>query len=275
MNWDKLLAFHSSQEIKDFFVKRLIAHKEAGEIKPIREPSRVMGHWAIGLSGWIAPRDIFNGGPNEEGGWSGDVSGCLLHSSDKSRCEKELGIPVSLMRALDLFSGIVSKRDAPTLAVQALETIQPGADLRDVVIGLVAELVRALDNDYHGRNITALKLVNKNILSPWVEDDERDLDEALSTRSFLEVTARCEEVDTHLLTMLDMVTFAYLVMDDYIALRTVVEFWVECNADKPHLKEFRRLYTRFFLSSLRDAPIARGRGCEPPRPTTPFIGENV
>ncbi len=94
-------AFHESQEIKDKYVNRMIAHIEADEI--------------------IQGRGYENG--------KGCAIGCTLNNYDPKQFEVELGYPGELAKLIDNIFEALPKDEAPAFARAVLEAPKPGADL--------------------------------------------------------------------------------------------------------------------------------------------------
>jgi hypothetical protein len=99
-----LKAFHDNQKVKDTYLARIRAHREADEI--------VKGqYWEHG---------------------KGCAVGCTIHDSDHSKYEIELGIPEWLARCEDtIFEGLPNER-AKSWPEQFLDAIAVGADLEAV-----------------------------------------------------------------------------------------------------------------------------------------------
>ena len=101
MNENKLLAFHGKQEVKDFYLARVRAHREADEI--------IRGlYWENG---------------------KGCAVGCTVHSSSHAAYEPELGIPTILAKLEDnIFESLTNGR-SKLWPEQFLSAPKVGADL--------------------------------------------------------------------------------------------------------------------------------------------------
>ena len=100
-----LLAYHNDQSIKDKYLDRVIAHREADQL------IQGFGYWKDG---------------------KGCAVGCTIHSSDHMAYEHELGIPVAIARLEDkIFEGLPLDlaREWPA---RFLAAVNPGADLSRV-----------------------------------------------------------------------------------------------------------------------------------------------
>ena len=99
-----MLAFHGKQEIKDFYISRVNAHRLADEI--------VKGvYWEKG---------------------KGCAVGCTLHSSKHSAYEIELGIPTILARLEDGIFECLPLNQAKLWPEKFLEAINIGSDLSEI-----------------------------------------------------------------------------------------------------------------------------------------------
>ena len=101
MGDEKMIAYHGKQEIKDQYLARVKAHREADEI--------VKGTY------W-------------EGG-KGCAVGCTIHGSSHAQYEVELGIPRILARLEDGIFESIPNELAMTWPERFLDAIKPGADL--------------------------------------------------------------------------------------------------------------------------------------------------
>src|ERR1700737_2945176 len=96
-----MLSFHSQQSIKDFYLARVRAHREADEI--------IHGtYWENG---------------------KGCAVGCTVHSDSHAAYETELGIPRILARLEDWIFESLSNGRAKDWPGQFLAAIEPGRDL--------------------------------------------------------------------------------------------------------------------------------------------------
>jgi len=92
-------AYHSKQEIKDFYLQRMQAHYDADEIEK-------GFYWK---------------------GGKGCAVGCTLHSGDHAAYESELGIPRIIARLEDgIFEGLSNER-AKEFPLQFLVAVPVGA----------------------------------------------------------------------------------------------------------------------------------------------------
>src|SRR5690606_37264301 len=100
----KLISFHGKESIKDFYLNRLIAHREADEI--------IQGtYWQDGRGCGV---------------------GCTVHSRNHADYESELGIPRILACLEDqIFEGLPNEK-AKEFPIQFLEAIPVGVDLEPV-----------------------------------------------------------------------------------------------------------------------------------------------
>lgn len=99
-----MLSFHGKQEVKDFYLDRVIKHQEADEI--------IKGiYWQNG---------------------KGCAVGCTVHCSDHDDYESELGIPRILAVFEDVIFENLPNYRAKTWPKQFLEAIKVGVDLSDV-----------------------------------------------------------------------------------------------------------------------------------------------
>jgi hypothetical protein len=104
MSETELRAFHGDQAVKDKYLVRVRAHREADE---------------------LVQRIGFDGG-------KGCAVGCTLDAYDHSRYPVELGIPIELAHLEDFIFESLSKEDAMGWPERFLSSAKPGADLRMV-----------------------------------------------------------------------------------------------------------------------------------------------
>ena len=100
-----MLSFHNDQAIKDFYIARLVAHRDADEL--------------IKGIGWT--------------GGKGCAVGCTLHAYNHKAYEDELGIPEALARIQDRLFECLPDRLSQQWPIRFLQSIPVGVDLSLVV----------------------------------------------------------------------------------------------------------------------------------------------
>src|SRR3954465_7419950 len=100
----KLLAFHGNPTIKEEYLARVIAHRDADE--------------------------IIHGTYWEDG--KGCAVGCTVHSGEHFAYVRELGIPVALARMEDRIFETLPNGHAKDWPIKFLSVIRVGADLSQV-----------------------------------------------------------------------------------------------------------------------------------------------
>ena len=107
----KVLAFHGQQQIKDQYLARVRAHREADEL--------------VSGTGW-----------EQNGKVRGCAVGCTFDAYDHARGPVEIGYPVDLMLLEDaIFEGLAQANDGEHLSFPEafLDAAAPGADLSTVL----------------------------------------------------------------------------------------------------------------------------------------------
>ena len=97
-----LKSFHGDQKIKDKYLRRVLGHRKADEIR------QGYGYWLEG---------------------KGCAVGCTLHSSDHEAYEDELGIPRQIAYLQDAIFERLPNEDAVLFPEQFLEAIPIGVNL--------------------------------------------------------------------------------------------------------------------------------------------------
>lgn len=130
-------AFHNDQKVKDFYLGRVEAHREADEI--------IQGfYWENG---------------------KGCAIGCTIHGDDHSAYERELGIPMWLAKVEDkIFEGLL-KKEAKEWPVQFLEAIPVGVDLNQIKIPFLIFVVESTMNTFDHQKFSRVKKSIDDVLA--------------------------------------------------------------------------------------------------------------
>lgn len=211
-------AFHGKQEVKDFYLARVLAHRLADEI--------IQGRY------WTGKR--------------GCAVGCTLHSDkgNHEAYETELGIPVQLAYAQDRLFENLPLEDAKLFPEAFLEAIPVGADLALVGARLMCWILEDVKKNAceEERIDPVLTLYRRVIGGAEVTEQEWDAVCPDDTEE--------EELLNLMYTSVTDVTRKYFFLDAFDdAIELALDRWNE-----PHGAYTRRLCDAL-LSLFRQAPV--------------------
>jgi hypothetical protein len=147
-------AFHGDENIKKIYLERVMAHQKADEIEK--------GYY------W------------ENG--KGCAVGCTIHSSDDSKYEMELGIPVWLAKLEDRLFEKMSNESSKKWPFSFLEAINTGSDLEKVKAPFLIFVLESALEKFDHKRYPGCKKVIQDVIDLY-KSGETDLNKFREAKS--------------------------------------------------------------------------------------------